>query len=182
MPRESHSESRTLTLSLDDHTVELAAEALRGEADRRRRAGVALSSELIEAKRGGADIRTGAMQVVTVLAEADSLADAAERLAASWEEGKPPRTRGRAKARTETSPPAATDASSGDDEDLSDLDLDSDEELDDGDEVTTAPDGSTQIAHVDDPDVAAAREALGLDQGAPAAVAPAAPATAPTIP
>lgn len=168
-------ESRTLTLALDDHTVALAAEALRGEADRRRRAGIALSAELTEKKRNeGADIRTASGQVVAVLAEAASLAAAADQLSDAWEAGKPAKrvpSKRAAKPVTVDQEPATPgpDAPDVDDEldELNELDLIDPESL---------PDGSTVTAHDDDPDVLAARAQL-LGDGPPVAVAPAIPTT-----
>lgn len=167
-------ESRTLTFALDEHTVALAAEALRGEADRRRRAGVKLSAELNAQKRDGTlvgDIRTGAVQVVGVLAEADSLTEAAELLTVAWDAGKPPRRSSRRRDASAVATPAGPDEpSAGDDDDVDDGTLDL------GEEARTEGD-ATVLDHGDDPDVAAARAALG--GGEPAAVAPAAPPTVP---
>lgn len=167
-------ESRTLTLSFDERTATLAAEALRGEADRRRRAGLTVSAELSEAKIGGADIRSGALQVVATLAEADRLASAAEALDAAWEVGKPA---GPAKRTRRGPTPPPTETSAGDDDDETDaLDDDTLEKL--AAAAGVGPDGATVVEHTDDPDIAAAREALGL-VGDPAAVAPAAPKVPP---
>lgn len=166
------SEPRILSLPLDEHTCGLAAEALRGEADRRRRAGIKLSGELADAKRGGADIRTGAMQVVNVLAEADALAAAAEGLDAAWEAGKPAkrgRRRSSAAASADPLPSAEPAAPSGGDDD----DESEDDELDE--DTVRQEGGATVLDHGTDPDVAAAVALLGGSAPPPAAVAPAAP-------
>lgn len=138
--------ARTLTLSLDDHTVELAAEALRGEADRRRRTGIKLSGELAAARRDdGADIRTGALQVVNVLADADALGEAAEQIAAAWDAGKPPaKAKRRRPSTSDATPPAPPAVDDDDENEEEDLDL-----------------GSGEVI-VGDAEIAAAREALGL--------------------
>lgn len=83
-PKPSTTVIRSVTLELDERTALLAAEALAGEADRRRRAGVRLSGELAAEKAAGADIRTKALSVVDVLGEADALEQAAEELASAW--------------------------------------------------------------------------------------------------
>jgi hypothetical protein len=181
-------ELRTLSLELDERTALLAAEALRGEADRRRRVAQKISAELAEAKRSDrADIRTGAMQVVETLADADALAAAAETLTAAWDAGRP---KGSRKKAPKPSTPAAGDASPGDDDD--ELDdpaapptvnadgstvLEHNDEPDDPENPDDAPkvnaDGSTVLAHDDDPDVAAARAALAGEHPLdPALVAP----------
>jgi hypothetical protein len=158
-------ELRTLSLELDERTALLAAEALRGEADRRRRVAQKISAELAEAKRSDrADIRTGAMQVVETLADADALAAAAETLTAAWDAGRP---KGSRKKAPKPSTPAAGDASPGDDDD----EPDDPENPDDAPKVNA--DGSTVLAHDDDPDVAAARAALAGEHPLdPALVAP----------
>lgn len=83
-PKPSTTVIRSVTLELDERTALLAAEALAGEADRRRRAGVRLSGELAAEKAAGADIRTKALSVVDVLGEADALEQAAEELTTAW--------------------------------------------------------------------------------------------------
>lgn len=180
MPKASS--TRALKLDLDEHTALLSAEALRGEADRRRRAGIKLSGELADAKRGGADIRTGAMQVVAVLAEADALSEAADQLATAWEVGKPKGRGGRrAGPPADPSPPAAADPSGGDDDDELDEEEEPDPPANPDDPAPHEEGGATVLNHADDPDVAAALTALGLG-GAPAAVAPAGPTPPPTLP
>lgn len=101
--------ARTLTLELDEHTAALASEALRGEADRRRRAAQTVSAELTEKKRAdGTDIRGGAVQVVNTLAEADALLEAADQLTDAW---------AAAEAKKAARKPRAPKPSAGDDDD-----------------------------------------------------------------
>lgn len=160
--------TRTLTLELDERTALLAAEGLRGEADRRRRVAVKISAELAEAKRTEkADIRTGAMQVVETLADADALAAAAEALSTAWDTGRPKgeRKRRRTRAAGEPEPSPGDDDNGGDDDDEHDED--------DEAKATQREDGATVLEHDDDPDVAAARALLDPGSaGPPAAVAP----------
>lgn len=49
---------------------EVLADALEQAADQRRRAGLAASAELEAERRGGKDVRSGALRIVRVLAEA----------------------------------------------------------------------------------------------------------------
>jgi hypothetical protein len=121
-----------IELAAERRSFELAAEALRGEADRRRRAAVKFSGELEADLLSGRvkDIRTGALQVVKTLAEADALGAIAGQLDAALvddDDGSPA-----------PSPAAAGDGS----------------EPEPGE--PPIPDPSA------DPDVARAREALGL--------------------
>lgn len=105
--------ARTLTLELDEHTAALASEALRGEADRRRRAAQTVSAELTEKKRtDGTDIRGGAVQVVNTLAEADALLEAADQLTDAW---------AAAEAKKAARKPRAPKPSAGDDDDGDEL-------------------------------------------------------------
>lgn len=146
-------DTRPITLELDEHAVVIAAEALRAEADRHRRTGVTLSAELMEKKRAGTDVRSGGLQVMQVLADGDALADVADRLVDAWETAKP-KTRRRRPPATPPTPPADDDPDPDPDATLAGL----------------GPD--------DDPDVAAARAALDLDT-IPEPVAPAGATTPP---
>lgn len=82
-------EHRELIVTMDTTTKDLAAGALRGEADRRRRAGVKISGELDADRRAGVDVRSGALRVVEILAEADGLEVAATAIEAAWDEATP---------------------------------------------------------------------------------------------
>lgn len=141
---------RTLELDIDAHSLNLATEALRGEADRRRRAAMTVSAELADARRAGNDVRTGALNVVDTLAEADALTQVAAQLADLWgdnetDEPAPRRRRSRAKAAGTPVVPPAEGGGEGE-----------------GD--------ATVLDHTDDPDVAAARAELAAG-GPPAEVA-----------
>lgn len=143
--------TRTLTLELDEHTAALAAEALRGDADRRRRAGQTFSAELMAKKRDdGIDIRSGALHVVNSLAEADALAAAADQLATAWEAADP----------TVPRRPVPPRAGEEDDDDEPDGDLE--QRIADAEALAAngGDDGATVIEHGDDPDVEEARRIL----------------------
>lgn len=133
---------RRFVVNLDAAVVDLAASELRAAADRHRRAAVTLSGEL-EAKRviEGADIRTGALQVIRVLADADSLIRAAEQLENGYS--------------APTASPALEERVR-----LAELGIDLEDEegeVEGGERV--GPDG---VDHAEDPDVEAARAVLGL--------------------
>lgn len=66
----------------NEERSKLAAEALRGDADRRVRAAVAAAAEL-DADESIRDKRTGALRIVRILAEAAELRRAADELLAS---------------------------------------------------------------------------------------------------
>lgn len=54
----------------EPEAFEVLADALEAAADQRRRAGLAASAELEAERRGGKDVRSGALRIVRVLAEA----------------------------------------------------------------------------------------------------------------
>lgn len=134
---------RNVALDVDNATLDLAVAELREAADRRHRVAERLSGELTASKRADAklDIRTGATHVVRTLGEADDLRALAEQLHAARRGLPTPR---RSAAAAEPPTPVA-------DEEPSPLEHD-----DDDDHDGEVPDPA-------DPDIAAARRALGLE-------------------
>lgn len=178
-------ETRRLSIDIDGRSVDAAAAALGEAVARRRGVAVALSGELEADRLGGADVRTGALQVVKVLGEADALATVASLLEAGWDAA--------------LAPPAAAPAPLVDLDKLRELaehptggpllQLVTDASLSPTGELEPSPvateDGS-EITHATDPDVAAAMRLLsGLDrhpQAAAALEALAGPIPPPAIP
>lgn len=66
----------------DEERRKLVADALTGEADRRIRAGVTAAAELEQERTGGKDIRTSAVRIVRLLAEAAALREQAAAMTA----------------------------------------------------------------------------------------------------
>lgn len=81
-----------VSLSGEAHTLEIAAEALRSEADRRLRVAVKFSGELEADRLSGKvkDVRQGAVQVQRTLAEADALQSVASQLEQQLQNGAGP--------------------------------------------------------------------------------------------
>lgn len=66
-----------------DETRELVVDALRSAADQRTRVARAAAGKVADEKRAGKDVRSSAVRVTTLLAEADQLATIADELAAA---------------------------------------------------------------------------------------------------